>query len=187
MERNEMIEILIKKANVSREEAQEVLEKCNFDLLDSIIYLERSGKVENNETTTIIEIKEEDQEKQDKEEESKQRENNKKHDEKFGGIGEVVGRVFKFLGKILKKGNNHFFEVRKENEKPIRISLTISVILLIVLSVPSIVLLIVGLFCGYKYSISGPNVNYDGVNNIFEEVSKSAENIKSDFKEGYEK
>ncbi|MGG7098588.1 DUF4342 domain-containing protein [Clostridium sardiniense] len=184
MERNEMIEILTKKVNISREEAQEVLEKCNWDLLDSIIYLERSGKVENNETTAIIEMKKEDQE---KEESQENKEDNKEHDEKFGGIGEVVGRVFKFLGKILKKGNNHFFEVRKENEKPIRISLTISVLLLVVLSVPSIILLIVGLFCGYKYSISGLNVNYDGVNNIFEEVSKSAENIKSDFKEGYEK
>ncbi|MBY0754150.1 DUF4342 domain-containing protein [Clostridium sardiniense] len=184
MERNEMIEILTKKVNISCEEAQEVLEKCNWDLLDSIIYLERSGKVENNETTAIIEMKKEDQE---KEESQENKEDNKEHDEKFGGIGEVVGRVFKFLGKILKKGNNHFFEVRKENEKPIRISLTISVLLLVVLSVPSIILLIVGLFCGYKYSISGPNVNYDGVNNIFEEVSKSAENIKSDFKEGYEK
>lgn len=184
MERNEMIEILIKKANVSHEEAQEVLEICNWDLLDSIIYLERHGKVENNETTTIIEMKKEDQE---KEEEQEKKEGNKKNDEKFGGIGEVVGRVFKFFGKILKKGNNHFFEVRKDHEKPVRISLTISVLLLIVLSVPTIVLLIVGLFCGYKYSISGPNVNYDGVNNIFEEVSKSADTIKRDFKEGYEK
>jgi len=158
MERNEMIEILIEKTNVSCEEAQEVLEKCNWDLLDSIIYLERRGKVENNESTTIIEAKEEEQEK---------KEDNKKHDEKFGGIGEVIGRIFKFVGKFIKKGNNHFFEVRKKNEKPIRISLTISILLLIFLSVPSIVLLIVGLFCGYKYSISGSNVNYDGVNNIF--------------------
>ncbi|HAK42924.1 MAG TPA: DUF4342 domain-containing protein [Clostridium sp.] len=178
MERNEMIEILIGKTNVSREEAQEVLEKCNWDLLDSIIYLERRGKVENNEATTIIEAKEEEQEK---------KEDNKKHDEKFGGIGEVIGRIFKFVGKFIKKGSSHFFEFRKENEKPIRISLTISILLLIFLSVPSIVLLIVGLFCGYKYSISGSNVNYDGVNNIFEEVSKSADTIKKDFKEGYEK
>ncbi|WP_346938426.1 DUF4342 domain-containing protein [uncultured Clostridium sp.] len=178
MERNEMIEILIEKANVSCEEAQEVLEKCNWDLLDSIIYLERRGKVENNEATTIIEVKEEEQEK---------KEDNKKHDEKFGGIGEVIGRIFKFMGKFIKKGNNNFFEVRKENKKPIRISLIISILLLIFLSVPSIVLLIVGLFCGYKYSISGSNVNYDGVNNIFEEVSKSADTIKKDFKEGYEK
>ena len=70
MERNEMIEIIIAKANVTREEAIEVLEKCNWDVVDSIIYLERSGKIENNETTTIIEVKEEDQ-KQEKNEKSK--------------------------------------------------------------------------------------------------------------------
>ena len=29
-------------------------------------------------------------------------------------------------------------------------------------------------------------MNYDGVNNIFEKVSKSADNIKKDFKKGYE-
>ena len=178
MERNEMIEILIGKANVSAEEAKETLEKCDWDLLEAIIYLERRGKVENNETTTIIKVKEE---KQDK------KEDNKKHGEKFGGIGEVIGRIFKFVGKFIKKGNNRFFEVRKESEKPIRISLTISILLLVFLSVPSVVLLIIGLFCGYKYSIVGPNGNYEGVNNIFEEVSKSADTIKRDFKEGYEK
>ena len=177
MERNEMIEVLMGKANVSREEAREVLEICNWDLLDSVIYLERRGKVENNETTTIIEVKAEEQEK---------KEENKKHEEKFVGIGEVIGRMFKFLGKFIRKGNENFFEVRKESEKPIRISLTISLLLLIFLSVPSIVLLIVGLFCGYKYSISGPSMNYEGVNTVFEEVSKSADTIKKDFKEGYD-
>lgn len=32
MERNEMINTLVRKANISTEEAQEVLEKCNWDL-----------------------------------------------------------------------------------------------------------------------------------------------------------
>ncbi len=45
MERNEMINTLVRKANISVEEAQEVLEKCNWDLLDAIVYLERRGKV----------------------------------------------------------------------------------------------------------------------------------------------
>lgn len=178
MERNEMIELLMGKAHVTREEAEQTLERCNWDLLDCIIYLERSGKVENNEATTIIEVKEE-------EEKHENKESNNKHDEKFGGIGEVIGRIFKFLGKFLKKGNENFFEVRKENEKPVKISLTISILLLIFLSVPCIVLLIVGLFCGYKYSLSGAKVNYDSVNTVFEEVSKSADTIKKDFKEGY--
>ena len=94
MERNEMIKKLMEKAYVTHEEAQEVLEKCNWDLLDAIIYLERSGKVENNYTTTIIEIKEEDQKKED---------STKKKHESYGGIGEVIGRIFKGLGKIISR------------------------------------------------------------------------------------
>lgn len=182
MEKNEMIEVLMGKVNVSHDEAKAVLEECNWDLLDSIIHFERSGKVENNETTTIIEVKEENQERKEE-----RKEDSTNHKEHYGGIGEVIGRIFKFIGKVIKKGNENDFEIRKDNEKPIRISLTISALLLIFLFVPSIVLLIVGLFCGYKYSISGPNIKYDGVNDIFEEVSKSADSIKKDFKEGYEK
>lgn len=181
MERNEMIKIIIEKANVTREEAIEVLEKCNWDVVDSIIYLERNGKIENNEITTIIEVKEEEDQKQDK------KENSKRHEEKYGGIGEIVGRVFKFIGKFIRKGNENFFEVKKENEKPIRISLTISILLLVFLSVPTIILLVIGLFCGYKYSLSGSNINYNEVNNVFEKASESADTIKKDFKEGYEK
>ena len=177
MERNEMIKKLMEKAYVTNEEAQEVLEKCNWDLLDAIIYLERNGKVENNETTTIIEVKEEEQKKEDY---------SKKNDESYGGIGEVIGRIFKCLGKIISKGNKNYFEIKKDNEKPIRISLTISIILLILFMPPTVVLLIIGLFCGYKYSVGGPNMNCDGVNDVFEKVSESADTIKKDFKKGYE-
>lgn len=179
MERNEMIQILMGKVNVSNEEAIEALENCDWDLLDAIIYLERKGKVENNETTTIIEVQSENQKEENKK-------GHKSHDEKCGGIGEIVGRVFRFIGKVLKKGNENYFEIRKENEKPIRISLTISVLLLIFLFIPSAILLVVGLFCGYKYSVVGPHINYEGVNDIFDKVSESADTIKKDFKEGYE-
>lgn len=175
MERNEMIEVIIAKANITREEAIEVLEKCNWDIVDSIIYLERSGKIENNETTTIIEVKEENQD---------NKKNSKKHKDGYGGIGEIIGRIFKFIGKVIKKGNENYFEIKKENEKPIRVSLTISLLLLVFLSVPTIVLLVIGLFCGYKYSLAGANINYDGVNTVFEKASESADTIKKDFKEG---
>lgn len=177
MERNEMIKKLMDKAHVTHEEAKEVLDMCNWDLLDSIIYLERSGKVENNDTTTIIEIKEEDPKSSDE---------TKKDNEGYGGIGEVIGRIFKGLGKIINKGNKNYFEVKKDNEKPIRISLTISILLLLFFMPPTVVLLITGLFCGYKYSIGGPNMKCDGVNEVFEKVSESADIIKKDFKKGYE-
>lgn len=178
MERNEMIEVLIEKANISREEAEEVLEKCNGDILDAIVYLERIGKIQKDETT-IIEPEEDDYK-------EGRREEDKCKDEKFGGIGEVIGKIFRFIGKFIKKGNENFFEVRKKGEKPIRISLTISVMLLIFLTVPTLVLLVIGLFCGYKYSIFGKSFKCEGVNSVFEGASKSADNIKRDFKAGYE-
>ncbi|MGG5461249.1 DUF4342 domain-containing protein [Clostridium sp. B9] len=180
MERNEMINTLVRKANISEEEAQEVLEICNWDLLDAIIYLEKRGKIENNEVkaVTVFEVNGENQEK---------KESKKNHDEKFGGIGEILGRMFKFIGKFIKKGNKNFFEIRKSNEKPVRISLTISALILIFLTVPAIVLLLIGLLFGYKYSFSGKDFNYGGVNNIFEKASNSADNMKRDFKESYGK
>lgn len=173
-----MIEILMGKANITRKEAEEALEKCDWDLLDAIFYLERMGKFENRNTTTIIEVKENDNGK---------KENHKKKEDKSGGVGEIVGRIFKFIGKMIKKGNENYFEIRKENEKPIKVSLTIAALLLVFFFWAVAILLVVGLFCGYRYSISGPNMNSKGVNDILEKVSESADNIKKDFKEGYEK
>ncbi|SHH68927.1 hypothetical protein SAMN02745196_01042 [Clostridium collagenovorans DSM 3089] len=177
MERNEMIQVLMSKVNVSYEEAQVALEICNWDMLEAVLYLERSGKVPNEEVTTMVKVPEN----------NNDYKQNSKNNEHFGGIGEILGRMFKFAGKILKKGNDNYFEVRKENEKPIRVSVTISVILLVFLAIPTSILLVAGLFCGYKYSIVGENINYDGVNSVFEEVSKSADSIKKDFKKGYER
>lgn len=174
MERNEMIKVLMEKAKVSHEEAEEALQECDFDLLDSIIYLERKGKVENNETNTIIEVDEENKKESDG--------NQKK---KCGGIGEVIGRIIKFIGKVIDKGNKNDFEISKESKKPIKISLTISALLLIVAFWPVVVLLVVGLFSGYKYSITGPDINTNKVNDILNKASESADNIKDDFKEEY--
>ena len=173
-----MIEILMGKANISRIEAEEALKKCDWDLLDAIFYLERMGKFEDRKTTTIIEVEEKDNDR---------KENHKKEEDKSGGVGEIVGRIFRFIGKIIKKGNENYFEIRKENEKPIKVSLTISALLLVLFFWAVGILLIVGLFCGYRYSISGPNMNCNGVNDILGKVSESADNIKKDFKEGYEK
>ena len=178
MERNEMIKVLMEKANVSGEVAEDALQMNNWDLLDAIIYLERKGKVENNEATAIIKVDHESKEENKKE-------SNENCKQKSGGIGELIGRMAKFIGKIISKGNENDFEIKKEDKKPIKINLTISVLLLIVAFWPMVILLVIGLFLGYKYSITGPDINGHGVNDVLGKVSESASNIKNDFKEGY--
>lgn len=174
MDRNEMIRVLMEKAKINKEEAEEVLQKCDWDILDSIVYLERNRKIKNNESNTIIEVHE-----------GNKTENKEKHEKKSGGIGEIIGRIIKFIGKIISKGNENYFEIRKENKKPIKISLTIAGILIIIAFWPVVILLLVGLFLGYKYSVTGPNIKTDKVNDVLNKASESADNIKGDFKEGY--
>jgi hypothetical protein len=174
MERNEMIKILMEKAKISYEEAEKVLIQCDWDLLDSIIYLERNGKIENDATNTIITVENENK-----------KESEEKEKMKSGGIGEIFGRIFKFIGKVISKGNDNYFEIKKENKKPIKISLTISALLLIVAFWPVAILLVIGLFTGYKYSLTGPDICSDKVNEVLYKASESADNVKSDFKESY--
>ena len=177
MERIEMIEQLKNKAMVTYEEAKEALEKCNWDLLNAIIYLERKGKVNNSGSTDLVKLSKESDSKDENKEESKK--------EKSSGFGALLGRFFKFIEKAIKKGNKNYFEIKKDNEEPIRVSLTISTILLLIAFWPVAILLLVGLFLGYKYSLSGPDIKSDTVNNVFEKASTSAKDIKKDFQQGY--
>lgn len=167
MEKKEMIEKLMNKANVSYEKAEEVLEKCNWDMLDAIIYLERE-KIEEEESKSVVCVPE-------------IHNDNEGHD----GLGRLLGRMFKFIGKIIRKGNVNYFHINKEGKEPIKISITISTVLLILAFWPVMILLIIGLFSGYKYSIKGKGIKCNEVNNVFNKASEAADSIKNNFNEGY--
>ena len=173
MTKNEMIEKLMKKFNVTREEAEKALEICDNDLLDAVIYLEKK-KRRNNDDTLILDLKKESEYKEEKEEGS------------LDGIREILRRVCKVIGKIIRKGNESSLNIKKNNEKPIKIPLTLLVILLFVCMPLVLILAVVGLFCGYEYTLSGKKSQYDSVNTVFKEVSKTATIIKDEVKNGYE-
>lgn len=50
----ELIDELRKRANVSYEEAKEALEKCNGDLVEALIYLEKQNKVKADEGSSFF-------------------------------------------------------------------------------------------------------------------------------------
>lgn len=171
MERIEMVEKLMSKANVGYEEAQQALESTNWDLLDAMVYLERQGKVKTSqENKSIVLAKESSEDKKEK----KQR-----------GVGAMFGRVCRFIKNLIKKGNENYFEIKSKNEKPLRITMTISIILLVIAFWPVAILLVVGLFLGYKYSIVGDNTSIEKVNDVFDKAANVADDIKEDFRKGY--
>lgn len=50
----EMIDELRKRANVSYEEAKNALEKCNGDVLEALVYLEKHSKVKVEEDNSLL-------------------------------------------------------------------------------------------------------------------------------------
>lgn len=53
--RLEQIDELRKRANVNYEDARDALEKCNGDMLEALIYLEKQNKLKSSECSTFFE------------------------------------------------------------------------------------------------------------------------------------
>jgi hypothetical protein len=62
------------------------------------------------------------------------------------------------------------------------IPVTILVVLIIFAFWITIPIMIIGLFLGYKYAFSGPELGKDKVNRAMDSVSSAAENLKKEFK-----
>ena len=56
MENLEKVEKLRKKADISYEEAKEILEECDWDLLDAVIKLESMGKLGGSDPVFCFKI-----------------------------------------------------------------------------------------------------------------------------------
>jgi len=175
----EQVEKLKEKANVTYEEAKAALEAASGDMLDAIIYLERQGKVtapENGGSFATSQSKEEDQASQGKEE----KKSNNQAGETFSSL---IGRFFRWCGKIIAKGNVHMFEVRRNGAVMMSIPLTVLILLLVFAFWVVIPLIIVGLFLGCRYFFRGPDLEKTGLNKMMEAAADTAENIKNEVKE----
>ena len=88
------------------------------------------------------------------------------------------------MGKIIKIGNENFLDVDKENENFISIPLTLVVVFLVFAFWIFVPLMIIGLFCGFKYGFKGPLFKSDDVfNSAMNKASAATETIKDEFKD----
>lgn len=176
MDHFEKVEKLKEKAGVSYEEAKAALEACNWDMLDAIVFLEKKGKVNGPENTSYSTQYEEPEH---FEQASSQ------YTENSTSFGGLIKRFLQWCGNVIKKGNEHYFDIERKGEHIVSIPITILVILVIITFWAVAVLLIVGLFFGFRYRFRGPDFKPDTINNVMDKASKTAENIKNDIKTGF--
>lgn len=168
----EQVEKLREKANVSFEEAKAALEASNGDLLDALILLEKQGKVTPPAGGGYYSSDYASGEEKASGSKAKAKEY---HGESFSDMMKRLGR---FCARVINKGNNNFFEVKKNENVIISCPVTALVIMLIFLFWVIVPLVIIGLFFGFRYSFRGEDLGKDSVNKVMDGATDSAEEIK---------
>lgn len=171
MEHIEMVERLKEKADVTYEEAKAALEASNWDMLDAVILLEKDSKIKQG--TGEYSTK--------KKEHKKEKHYDMPKD--TVGIGDVLMKFGRWIGKLIQMGNRNSINADKNGERMISLPVTAFVLLLIVGFWGVLPIMVVGLFCGFSYSFSGPDLGRDDVNDVIGKATKVADNIKDEFKE----
>jgi hypothetical protein len=119
----ENIDVLKERANVSYQEAKEALELCDGNLVDALIYLEKSEKIRPERKAA-----------------------REKFAESSQNFGEETKKVFEKMGK-------HRFMIQKDGETFLNIPSVLALILIICTFPVSVVLLVLGFVFGYKYRV----------------------------------
>jgi hypothetical protein len=119
----ENIDILKERANVSYQEAKEALEVCDGNLVDALIYLEKSEKIRPESKATR---------------------------DKFAESSQNFGEKSK---KVFSKMNAHRFMIQKDGETFLNIPSILALILIICTFPVSIILLVLGVIFGFKFRI----------------------------------
>ena len=198
----EQVEKLRERANVSYEEARAALDITDGDLLEAVIYLEKSGKIDrphmstyNTQTGGVYE--EPGHQGQGYQEQApgqdaqgaywKKHHRQRKH---RGGdyreFSEYDGPRFKDHMRnlwrgfcaLIRKGNANHFVVTHEGSSFLRMPVTLFVLAILCFPWVSLPLLIIGLFCDCRYEFRGPNFKQTPINNVMDRAADTAENIK---------
>lgn len=177
----EQVEKLREYGDITYDEAKRALEEANGDILEAIIILERQGVIEEPKDGGYHNSKKEEHRKTDDSQgESFNRESRKDDGASFS---ELMGKFFKWAGKIINRGNVNHFEVKKGEREIITIPFTILVLLLLFMFWITIPLLIVGLFFGYRYTFVGPDLGKENVNKAMDSAAEAAEKLKKEVKD----
>ena len=162
MTQYEMTEKLSDRMGVSMEEAKAALEASEWDMLDAALLLEQEHGVKRAAYTTEQAPRAEEQ------------------SEKTGGWREVLRKIGRFIVQLISCGNRNRFEVRRKDRMVLELPVTALVVLLIFMFWVCLPLLVIGLFTGFRYSFSGPELGRENVNRAMDKAAETAEKVKAE-------
>lgn len=177
----EQVEKLRAYANVSFEEAKLALEACNGDLLEAVIYLEKTGKVNRplNGGSYRADSSGYQEQNQGAEEQASYEEANKE----YYNFSAQMKKIWDGFCKLVHKANTNYFVMKRKNGTQTMVPVTILVLGLCFFFWIICPLLVVGLFFGWSYQFAGPDLGKDSINSVMDSVSETAEDLKRSMKD----
>jgi hypothetical protein len=182
----EQVEKLKERANVSYEDAKGALEQCGGDLLEAVIFLEKQGKVQEGSVGNFDSRSAEHAHagnNSGQQQSSQAGKNSQRHGESFG---DVMRKIWRFICRLLRKGNVNHFVVNRDGQCVLSIPVTLLVLFLLFFFYITLPALIIALFFGCSYRFRGPDLGKDNINDVMDGAADAAETLKRKMQESSE-
>ena len=180
MEQIEKVEKLRTKADITYEEAKNVLEECGWDLLEAVLKLEAEGKTKNTAARFSTQGSSDDEPKSPQQLAESYQSYQQQNQKKDKGFWRTICEGIRF---ILRKSIDNKFIVKRYGIAVLDIPVLLLVILMLGFFWILLVLMAAGLFCGFSYSFAGPELGRDDINSAMDKASHAAETLKAEMKE----
>lgn len=177
MDQFEKVERLVQKAGVSYEEAKEALEKASGDLLEAMIYLEKTGKTAAPEKSTVTTEYDSQEQYASVSEQVENSRRSNRGDEKWK---EKSGKVKEFFKKAWVFLSTNYLLISRKGVVEARLPLWVMVIILLSVWHLSLIAFIVSLFFGCSYTFAG-EADLKAADIVMDKAKQAADKIKEEY------
>ena len=175
MEKMELVKKLSDKARITEEEAEELLKKNHWDILDCMLELERAGRIREGGVKTGTGYSTENQSGQEFQQVTVTASRTSEESTR--------AKVKRILKKLFRKSLDNDFVISRKGKVIIHLPVLVMLILLVIWSWQIAVLFCVGLLTGFRYSFQGRELGTESVNQTMDKMAECAEDIKVKVKE----
>lgn len=154
----EQIEMLRERANISYGEAKEVLEKCNNDVVEALVYLESQQKIKEPHTESM-----------------------KSH------CCSTSKGLFQSGKNLLKRGNEIKFVVKKADDTIVNVPLNLAILTTVVAAPVTVVGVLAAFATGHQVRFNNLQGDGMGINKTMDKVGSTVSSVTDQVVEAIKK
>lgn len=183
----EQVERLREKADVSYEEAKALLERHQGDLLEALIELERRGKADTAATGGFYTTRPDTPQPDDLAVQPGPAAGGARTGWEYRRDPEEPRSGRGFLRDLCRASVVNYLEIWREGQRRTTIPILVLILLIVGAFYVTLPLLVAGLFLGFRYRFGGPDLDREGLNQVMDQVSKTAEQVRQSVQETIQK